>query len=477
MTKTVKLLLPAVLAALLLISCGFRDKAFQSDFDAVVKSKQGAELIEAIKELDNKYKNRLVLKINLSALYLSAGEFEKAVPYFNEGLNLVEKSRKSDEKYMFYANYAEYLLRTEKYPESESYARKSLENTREDSLGTALTLAKAMTAQKKYNEAYSLFKESWKSIGLLFTEEDINAFIFVLAQVPSSEENLIIHVTLLDELRVKNPRLNKIGLDQARLLERAGAPLSALFAIFSELEISRYKGNIDNAGIERNLNAIADKFNNPELNELGQAGLKIIEGYADFINEKWDMADAVFTQLKPELPITFYYYLKLASRLETGFGAKEDFAAYVTLERNYSSMQGYYYHFWKGLKKAGTGYNKESAEPALRGCIVASPYTRYAWESRVELGRLYSIEDGEKIILPEELVFIYQSIISGAPVEILEPVAQFLNMEDNVFIDDAMPLIKEAFSNEIISGWLKKRSEMEGNDILEKRIELLFHEP
>ena len=470
MTEKLKTILIIIFAALLVISCGNSDKIFQADFDEAVKGKQGEALITALKELDAKYEEKLMLKVNLSALYLSAGDLDNAVIYLKEGLPLADKSKDKGEKYMFYANYAEYLLRDEKYSDCEKYARTALENAEEDSLGVSMTLAKAMTAQKKYSEAYNLFKESWKTMGLLFSEEDINAFLFVLAQVPSSSENLVIHVTLLDELKIKNPSINKIGIEQARILEKAGAPLSALFAVLSEVETARYKGLMDNEAVERNLNAVAARFDNPEFKETGQAGIKIIEGYADFINERWDRADAVFTQLQPELPVTFYYYLKLASRIETGFGTKEDFAAFITLERNYSSMQGYYYHFWRGLKKAGTDYNRETAEPALRGCIIASPYTAYALQSRVELGSLYGIEGGEKILLPEELVFYYQGIISGAPVEILEPVADFLSMDDNVFVKDAMVLMKEAFTNETISEWFKKKSEASGNENLKKRV-------
>ena len=459
-----------IIAAVMILSCGNSEKAFQADFEASVKDKQGEELINALKELDEKYKEKLILKVNLSALYLSAGDAENAVLYLEAGLPLAEKSKDPAEKYMFYANYSEYLMRNERYSDCEKYARLSLDNAEEDTLGVSLTLAKAMTAQKKYTEAYNLFKESWKTRGLLFSEEDINAFIFVLAKVPSSEENLVIHVTLLDELKVKNPALGNVGVEQARILERAGAPLSALIAVLSEIEISRYKGLLDNAGIEKSLNTLAARFDNPEYKERGQAGLKIVEGYADFINEKWESADAVFTQLQPELPITFYYYLKLASRIETGFGTKEDFAAYITLERNYSTMQGYYYHFWKGLKKAGPDYSRETAEPALRGCILASPYSGYALQSRIELGNLYGIEDGEKIILPEELVFFYQSIMSGAPLEVLEPVAEFLSMNDNVFIQNVMVLMKEAFKDEKIAEWFKKRSEASSNENLKKRV-------
>ena len=472
--KTIKMLLLLLLTVLFTVSCGNSEKAFQEDFEASVKDKQGEELVNTLIELDGKYEDKLILKINLSALYLSAGETEKAVSFLNEGLPLAEKSKNPDERYMFYANYSEYKLRDEKFEESEKYARKSLEDTEDDNLGVSLTLAKALTAQKKYSDAYIIFKENWKTKGLLFGEEDISAFINVISQVPPDDESLIILITLLDELKVKNPAAQGVGIKQAQILEQAGAPLSALIAIFSEIETSRYSGMIDNAGIEKNLNSLAARFSNPELGERGDAGLKLIEGYADFINERWERADAVFTELNPELPITFYYYLKLASRIQTGMGTKEDFAAFVTLERNYSSMQGYYYNFWKGLKKGGSGYSKEAAEPALRGCILASPFTRTAAESRIELGRLYGVENGEAILLPEELVYFYQGILNGAPIEILDSVAALLSMEDNIFVQDAMVLMKEAFTNERISEWFKAKAEGSDNQLLKERVSSLL---
>ncbi len=92
----------------------------------------------------------------------------------------------------------------------------------------------------------------------------------------------------------------------------------------------------------------------------------------------------------------------------------------------------------------------------------------FAQESRIELGRLYGIEDGEKILLPEELMFFYQGIQNGAPIEILEPVALFLSMDDNAFVENAMMLMKEALQMRQFQDGLGKELKLQEMRILRR---------
>ena len=465
-----KIIILLSLLALLLLSCKSGDSEFRQEFDSAMNEKQGDELVAALEELDSRYPDRLPLKINLAALHLSSGDLEKALPYFNEGLPLAEKSKSRDEKYMFYTNYAEYKFKEGNYEESGKFSRKALENTDDDTLGVTLTLARSLTALEKYSDAYALFKEMWKTKGILFTEEDIITFISIMGIAPPDNENLVIMITLMDELKVKNPSIKGIGLKQAEILEQAGAPLSALVSVFSEIEAARYNRTIDDEGTLKTLSALSERFRFPEQGESGKMGLKLIEGYASFIDEKWEIADSVFTQIELEIPVTFYFYLKLASRIETGTGTKEDFSNYATLGRNYSDMQGFYYNYWKGLKKSGVDYNKENAVPLLKGCILAFPFSKFAAETRLELGKFYGIRNGYYILLKEEVEYLYKRAISGTPVDVLEPVARLLEMEDNVFVDDAMSVLKDAFKDENISAWFVERSKISGNPLFISRV-------
>ena len=104
----------------------------------------------------------------------------------------------------------------------------------------------------------------WKTKGILFTEEDIITFISIMGIAPPDNENLVIMITLMDELKVKNPSIKGIGLKQAEILEQAGAPLSALVSVFSEIEAARYNRTIDDEGTLKTLSALSERFRSPE---------------------------------------------------------------------------------------------------------------------------------------------------------------------------------------------------------------------
>ena len=66
--------------------------------------------------------------------------------------------------------------------------------------------------------------------------------------------------------------------------------------------------------------------------------------------------------------------------------------------------------------------------------------------------------------------YLYKRAISGTPVDVLEPVARLLEMEDNVFVDDAMSVLKDAFKDENISAWFVERSKISGNPLFISRV-------
>ena len=47
-------------------------------------------------------------------------------------------------------------------------------------------------------------------------------------------------------------------------------------------------------------------------------------------------------------------------------------------------------------------------------------------------------------------------------------------MEDNIFVQDAMVLMKEAFTNERISEWFKAKAEGSDNQLLKERVSSLL---
>ena len=462
-----KKLLPVLLLAILLISCS-DNKKFIEEFNKVMTENQGEALLPALQALDVKYPDKLRTKINIAAIFLGSEEPEKAEKTLLQGLALAEKSKDKEEKYIFYANYSEYLLQSGNYAESINKGRIALENAETDSLGVNLTLAQAYAAEKKYPDALVYFKNAWDSSRIIFSENDLVTYMSLLGISQEAESNVVLMVSLIDEMRLRNPELRGTGLKQAEILEQAGAPLSALIAIFSEIEYARYSGFMDNDSVIATLDVIAQDLAGDAAIDR-EASLKMVEGLKSFVLGRWGMAEAVFAELVPEVPVMFYNYLRLSSMLQTGLGSEKVFANYAALERNYNGLQGYYYHFWNGMKKGSGKYNAENAEGVLKNCILTAPQSPYAEESRIELGNLYGISDGKNILLPEELFYFVNSIINGAPVELLEPAALMLEMEDNVFIKDAMSLLEEAVKDARIAEWFKNRA-AGGSSLMQARV-------
>jgi len=465
------LFLIAVIISPFLLSCTNRNEKFIEEFNAVMTDSKGEALIPALEELDKKYPDRLRTKINLAASYLDIGDEEKAAAILEKGLSAAEKSKNGEEKYIFYANYAEYMLQKEKFSECIEYGQKALEIGEADPLGASISLAQAYAAEKKYSDSLNYFRNAWKNNVNLFSENDLVTFISLLGVSQNGEEDLVLVISLIDEMRVRKPDLQGSGIKQAEILEQAGAPLSALVAAFSELERSLYDGTMSREQVIQTVEFLKTNINANEAEEKAES-MKMAEGYKYFTLGQWGLAESVFAELKPEIPIVFYAYLRLSSMLQTGLGTDELLSQYAAIERNFTGIQGYYYHFWNGMKKGSGTYDAASASNVLKNCILTAPLSPYALESRLELASLNGIKNGQDILLVEEVFYYLNSVMEGASPEILEPAAVMLEMDDNIFISDAMLLLKEAFKEEKISQWFTARAEKGGAKLKERILSL-----
>lgn len=466
-----KITILLLFAVLMTVSCGKKD-TFNEEFDTIMNNSTEETLLPELLELDKKYPDRLRTKVNIAALYIRNGENEKAEDILAESISLAEKSTDSGEKYLFYTNYAEYLFQKENFAESIKAAKTALENDNEDPYGVSLTMAQSLAAEKKYGEALDYFKSAWNRNINLFTEQDLSAFLSLLGISQQAEENIEIMVALFDEIRARNPSFQGSGFRQAELLEQAGASIASLIAVFSEIEYARYQGMMDNADAVKSLEMLYENITSVSEEDSGKSKA-IIDGYKSFIKGEWGRAEAAFAAVEPEVPVAFYTYLRLASMLQTGQGNDQILSGYSLLERYYSGLQNYYYHFWNGIKKGNLEVEDEIYSNILKNCILISSDSELAAESRGELGRVHGIEKGSSIVLIDEVFSQINSVIQGASPDVLEKTAVMLEMDDNVFIDDAMDLLKEAFRNEAIASWFRERAQ-KGNEKIRERINTLL---
>ena len=452
----------------ILFSCNSKSH-FSEEFDRIMNEKHGEQLLNALKDLDKKYPEKLRTKVKIASIYLEMGKTEQAESFLEKGVIAARRSRERDEKYIFYANYAEYLFALENYPESLRMGMAALGAQYLDPAGVSITIAHIHAQNNRPYDAIMFFSSAWRTTPNNFSEQDILAFFYTLNTPQYAEENVALMISLLDELRLRDPAARGYGFQQSEIFDQAGAPVSALIAVFSEMEFSRLYTASDNNGVLKAIDLLYEE------NQDSPLFIRIIDGYRNFIIEEWALADAIFAEVTPEIAVVFYNYLRLASILQAGLGTEAILSSYLQLNRYYSELQGYHFNLWNGIRNSSIRYDNSFLEAILINCILLSPNSDFAKLSRIELGRLYDISQGEKILLFDEVLnYINSAIKREAPLDTLEPVAIMLEMEqDNVFIDDIMEALEEAAKDRRIHDWFKNRARR-GNEHIKARVADIF---
>ena len=447
----------------ILFSCSNKNR-FIEEFEEIMGAKEGEQLLNALIDLDKEYPGKLRTKVNIAAIYLGMEKPELAELFLEKGIEAAKKSKERDEKYIFYANYSEYLFTKGNLSESYRMGMAALGSDDSDPAGVSLTLAQILVNEKKNSDALLFFKKVWATNINIFTVPDLSVFFHLLTISQDAENNISLMVSIIDEMRLRNPYMLGYGFQQSEILGHVEAPIASLIAIFSEIEFSRFINTSKKEDVLKSIDLLYEK------NKDSERSAKIIEGYRCFVNGEWNIAEAIFTEIIPEVPIVFYNYLRIASMLQSGLGSDELLFSYLQLSRYYSELQGYSFNLWNGIKKGSSKYDDNFKESVLKNCILLSPNSEYAKLSRIELGNLYNIPQGEKIVLVDEVFYYIDNIIKEeAAVNTLEPVVAMLEMDDNIFIDDAMQLLQEAVREKKIANWLKTRAQ-KGNEKLKARV-------
>ncbi len=97
------------------------------------------------------------------------------------------------------------------------------------------------------------------------------------------------------------------------------------------------------------------------------------------------------------------------------------------------------------MKKGEGQYNFQTAKAVVEKCILLANNTRFAVETRQELGRLLGLasDDGQKILLGPELDVIFNSIMAGKDITLLDPVIELIALPDNVYEMAAVLMLRQ----------------------------------
>lgn len=446
-----KLVLMLFIALMAFTSCSKKvDESYMPELETLVKEKTGDELLEGFIDLDKKYPNVLMLKINISGMLLMKDEVKLAGDYLKAGLPLVKKSTNDGEKYVFYTNMAMYSLKSQDPNKCIEYAKQALGFNKEDPLGVTITMAKGYADKGDPISAQKLLKEQWAADPNKFSDMDMFDFLALLSNEPGNVDNLTTVVAVIDEYIVRRPSVLGFGMQQAQYLEQAGYMTSALVATFSEMDRRRFINQIQDVNILESLDEAQKKFENPSAPHM-----KFLDGFRAYINEDFDTASEIFDSITPEVPLNYYAYLQLACRANSSKTSQEIVNAFGALEEKFPLFQGYYYYLWTSIRKNNL-LSKED-QPLMEHCILSNPSSRFGVETKKALGQLYGLNNGENILLPDELAVYLMRVRNGEKPDILEPVAKLLEMDDNPFKDNAKLMVPELKKVSGVSDWLNKR--------------------
>jgi tetratricopeptide (TPR) repeat protein len=425
-----------MLSTLFAISCA-GDSDFQQQLTRLGQEKRGVELFNALLELDQKYADKIELKIKLGQMLLDSGDIDKASSYLKRGeglINAVTDNRLKTELF-YYLGILNYIQG--KAAESLVYAEKALVATKDDSLSHFLK-ARSLYQMGDKEKSYELYKQYWPKDKGFMNKEDLN-FYFAGAVEQKEYERAI---EILDTYQLLYEYIIGQGVQASTFYEQLKNVNCALFAACMDLEYLRYLEAIDDKKLSATFTDLAVKIADKSLypDRQSRDTLKAIE---DFFQNNWAAAQKELKKISEKH--AFLQYMLLVCELETEGASQDRLKAYVSIEQYFKGLPGYYYHFWRGMKKGQGEYSFSTAKAVLEKCILLASKTRFARETRQELGRLLGLteKEGEKILLGAELDLIFNDLVAGKDITLLDPVLELISLPDNVYEMAAVLMLRQ----------------------------------
>jgi hypothetical protein len=443
-----------LISFILFVSCSRSHIEFEKQFKLVMEEQSGTELFNSLIQLDQNYPNMLVLKVNIGAMLLVAGDFEKAGYFLKKGEELAQSNRDKGLKALLYTNLAELSYRKALYEDGVRYADLSLSLNHEDSVGVIFTKAKCLLALDKKEEAREVYSYGWKSGRDMMGKEDMGDYIRLLRALDMEKEIIVV----IDEYVRRFGYESGFGAMESYCYETLGLINESIVSAAKDLEYLKFYGKISKEEVLSRLTLLEEKIEDSSWNPSGE-GRQVLSGLKAHAWERWQESSRIFSSVTldhPELP--YFRYLVLSSILEQGSIKNTDFKEFIQLEKYFSSLPGYYYHLWHGMKKRKSSYSIGTAKDVLEKCILLAPHTAYAKETREELGHLLGLssEEGSYLLLGPELDALYESLSAGSGPEILGPVLELLSIKDNVYSMAALLMLKGAQQIPAVEDYLKK---------------------
>jgi tetratricopeptide (TPR) repeat protein len=426
---------------LLLHSCG-GSKEFDDRFDRAMSGLKGEELLNELYALDQKYQDKLVLKVNIGAMLFAKGDTDKASIYLLKGEEIAGKSNDNKLKAELFTHLAELSLYMENYKKGIEYADKSIIFDKSDPMGVVFVKAKCHYYLGEPGKAMATFDEGWVKHKGIMSKDDMSFYMSLLRDMEKYEKAL--------EVAREYGRLFDyepgIGIIESVFYEKLGKVNESIICAAKDLEYARYSGNIDTKEELTRLHNLEVKAKDKSWNPKG-LGKETLGGLIYYASDKWEESFAELSKGGTELKgLPFYDFLLESAILESGKASSKDFSDYRALEDYFSSFPNYYYHLYRGMSSSAGNPDSNEMRGAMESCILLAPSTVYARQTRIALGEYLGLghKDGAKLLLAPELDKIYILLLEGRSPRVLEPVFELLGLQDNDYTLAATAMLARA---------------------------------
>ncbi len=333
-----------------MVSCA--PDPFVSDYAELQRDvASGRDPWSALVALDQKYPNRLALKIDLGARSWADGKFQQAEAYWTSGESLAGSAGESLDS-VLWADLAQAALVRGDADRALKYADRAV-RYKDEKLGAIFTRAKAHLAKKQDDAALADFQSGWETHRKSMSGQDYGLY----AQTLIAAKNYAQAFEVLEGYRETLPYELGTGLVESVCLENLGRYDESVLAALVDVDFQQSRGLISAAQVALNLKNLETKIAERGL-AADQSGLTTVKAAQAWVKGDWKSVDFDDRLLASSPDARFF---RLHSQLMSGRVNDADLKAYSALEARFHDHPSYYL----GLIRYFRDFRKDVRNPGF----------------------------------------------------------------------------------------------------------------
>jgi len=438
---------------LLLLACGRKNSAFETEYARLHAEQGGEGLVNGLIGLESANPGQGRIKLDLGAIYLGRGDLPKARSYLEAALRLEKSLPSKDSRYALHADLAELELRSGASEKAVARADEAIGLLKADPLGVVYTRAKANAGMGKSAEALVDFDSAWKNLRDKATAEDCRVYTGLLVDSGRLAEA----ISVLDHFQETFPYEFGIGILESQCYEKMGDIDRSVVAAYKELEYARSYGAVDAREMESNLADLRRKLADRSWNPKGQ-GMDVLDALLAY-GRSDPRSIALLGEAGKRLPVeSFLSYARIGLMLEGGSPDPGDIKTYLELERHFKALPSYYVRLWRGARRL-SGLSGLDESMVVEKCIDLAPTGPYAAPSRAELCRLSGIPESyaPRILTDREIGAALADAVASRNGDALDRLVALLDTPDNRYAAACQAALREVKSDAFVGGSLQAR--------------------